>query len=260
MSLIRDRFTKAKQLVPYIMGGFPDMETSSLVFSTLIQAGCEIVEIGVPYSDPLADGPTIQRAAEAALAGGTTTDSVLKMIGEITKDHEVSPVLMVYYNLIYRYGLERFARAAKEVGVEGVIVPDLTIEESADWKRVAAEYEIDTIFLAAPTSAPERLNKIVDGSTGFVYAVSLTGVTGARTELPSDLAAFIERVKEPTTLPVAVGFGVSQPEQARQIARFADGVIVGSALIDLIDTVPREQLVNEVGAFASGLISNIRSA
>jgi tryptophan synthase alpha chain len=258
MSRIGDRFKEAKQLVPYIMGGWPDMATSRRVFTALIEAGCRVVEVGVPYSDPLADGPTIQKASETALAAGTTTDSVLEMIGSVSKEHDVSPVLMVYYNLIYRYGMERFAAAARDAGVEGVIVPDLTVEECADWKRAAAAHDIDTIFLAAPTSSPARLAKIAEDSSGFIYAVSLTGVTGARAQLPPDLAGFIGSVKDQSDLPVAVGFGVSQPEQAREIARFADGVIVGSALMDLIEKNAPERVEEAVRTFASSLISAIR--
>jgi len=258
MSTITARFATDKQLVPYIMGGWPDMDTSRLIFETLVDAGCRIVEVGVPYSDPLADGPTIQKAAEAALANGTTTETVLEMIGGVARERDVSPVLMVYYNLIFRYGMERFARAARSVGVEGVIVPDLTVEESAEWKAVAAEHGLDTIFLAAPTSSEERLEKIVAASTGFVYAVSLTGVTGARTELPPDLTDFIGSVKSRTELPVAVGFGISQAKQAAEIARVADGVIVGSALVDLIDKTAPANRRKAVGAFASKLIGSLK--
>jgi tryptophan synthase alpha chain len=260
MSRISDRFREAKQLVPYIMGGWPDAETGKNVFKALVEAGCRVVEIGVPYSDPLADGPTIQKASETALAGGTNTDSVLEMIADVLKNIDVSPVLMVYYNLIYRYGMERFAAAAAKAGVEGVIVPDLSVEECSDWKRAAEAHGIDTIFLAAPTSSPKRLDKIVEDSSGFVYAVSLTGVTGARTQLPPDLAGFIQAVKGRTELPVAVGFGVSRPEQAREIAKFADGIIVGSAFIDLIAKTAPERVSEAVEAFALSLISAIRGA
>lgn len=258
MSRITARFATDKQLIPYIMGGWPDMDTSRLVFETLVDTGCRIVEVGIPYSDPLADGPTIQKASEAALANGTTTDTVLEMIGGVARERDVSPVLMVYYNLIFRYGTERFAQAAQSVGVEGVIVPDLTVEESAEWKAAAAEYGLDTIFLAAPTSSEERLEKIVAGSSGFVYAVSLTGVTGARTKLPPDLTDFIGSVKSHTELPVAVGFGVSRPEQAAEIANFADGVIVGSALVDLIGKTAPADRKTAVGVFASELIGALK--
>lgn len=258
MSRITARFVIDKQFIPYIMGGWPDMDASRLVFEALVEAGCRIVEVGIPYSDPLADGPTIQKASEAALANGTTTDAVLEMIGDVSRERDVSPVLMVYYNLIFRYGMERFAKAAQEAGVEGVIVPDLTVEESAEWKAVAAKHDLDTIFLAAPTSSEERLEKITASSSGFVYAVSLTGVTGARTKLPPDLTDFVGKVKNHTELPVAVGFGVSQPEQAAEIARFADGVIVGSALVDLIDKTTPKNREKAIGVFASELIGALK--
>ncbi len=258
MSAINARFTENKQLIPYIMGGWPDVETSKTVFRALSDAGCRIIEIGIPYSDPLADGPTIQKASEAALANGVTTETVLEMIGDVTKESDVSPVLMVYYNLIYRYGLERFAQVAKEAGVQGVIVPDLSIEESADWKKAAAKHGVDTIFLAAPTSSPARLDKIAAGSSGFIYAVSLTGVTGARAELPPDLPDFVLGVKNRTDLPVAVGFGVSEPEQAAKIAAVADGVIVGSALLDLIEKTDAADRASVVEAFATSIIRALR--
>ena len=258
MSRITERFKAEKSLIPYIMGGWPDMETSIAVFQTFVELGCRVVEIGIHYSDPLADGPTIQRASEAALAGGVNTDQVFEMIGAVTARVDVSPVLMVYYNLIYRYGIERFAEAARKAGVEGLIIPDLTVEESADWRAVADESDIDTIFLAAPTSSDERLTEIGRLSKGFVYAVSLTGVTGARAALPDDLKDFIGRVKSRTELPVAVGFGISQPEQAAEVGNYADGVIVGSAIIDLIETTPKDKLIEALRAFGAAMIKAIR--
>lgn len=259
MSRIDERFSEAKQLVPYIMGGWPNPELCEDIFNALIDAGCGIVEIGVPYSDPLADGPTIQKAGEEALGAGTTTESVLEIISRVTKKRDVSPVLMVYYNLIYRYGMKRFAAAAREAGVEGVIVPDLTVEESGPWREIARAHGLDTIFLAAPTSSPARLAKIAACSTGFVYVVSLTGVTGARAELPADLLEFAGAVKAAGSLPTAVGFGVSAPEQARNIASVADGVIVGSALINLIGGAAPDEVVEKVGSYARLMIDALRN-
>ncbi len=260
MSRISGRFAAGKLLIPYIMGGWPDMATSARLFKTFVDLGCPVVEIGIPYSDPVADGPTIQRASEAALARGTNTDQVLAMVAEIASQTDVSPVLMVYYNLIYRYGLERFAEAARAAGVEGVIVPDLTVEESGDWRATAERHELDTIFLAAPTSSDKRLAAIGGLATGFVYAVSLTGVTGARTELPDYLKDFIGRVKSTTKLPVAVGFGISRPEQAAEVAKSADGIIVGSAIIDLVDKTAKEDLERRVRDFGGELLFAIRQA
>ena len=255
MSRISERFASGKLLIPYIMGGWPDMATSAAVFRAFVAAGCRVVEIGIPYSDPVADGPTIQRASERALEKGVNTDQVLSMIAEVAAESDVSPVLMVYYNLIYRYGIKRFAHAARRAGVEGLIVPDLTVEESRDWLEAADDYGIDTIFLASPTSSDERLARIGALAKGFVYAVSLTGVTGARAALPEYLTEFVARVRANTKLPVAVGFGISQPEQAAEVARSADGVIIGSAIIDMIEQTPKERLAETISDFGAGFLS-----
>ncbi len=258
MSDISDRFSTGKLLIPYIMGGWPNIPASAAVFRTFAKLGCPVIEIGIPYSDPLADGPTIQRAAEASLAQGITTDQVLSMIAEVTSEVDVSPVLMVYYNLVYRYGLKRFAQKAQAAGVRGVIIPDLSVEESREWREAAIENEIDTIFLVAPTSSEERLTKIVEHASGFIYAVSLTGVTGARKQLPDSLTSFIKKVKSKTKLPVAVGFGISEPAQAGEVARYADGIIVGSAIIDVIEQSEPKDIQAKVEAFGAELLSAIR--
>lgn len=259
MSRISQRFSGRKLLIPYIMGGLPDGPTCVLIARTFADLGCPVIEIGIPYSDPLADGPTIQRASEAALAAGVNTDMVLEMIKGITAEVDISPILMVYYNSIYRYGLDRFAEAARNAGVEGVIVPDLTVEESGDWLQSAEAAGIDTVFLTAPTSSDARLTKIVARSKGFVYAVSLTGVTGARRALPDYLKSFVDRVKLRTELPIAVGFGISQPDQAREVAALADGVIVGSAIVDLIEKTPKSDLPTKIHDFGAGLLAAIQS-
>lgn len=259
MNRIRERFASGKLLIPYLMGGWPDTAVCTQVFRAFVDLGCPIVEIGIPYSDPLADGPTIQRVSETALAAGVNTDKVLQMIAEACANIDVSPVLMVYYNLIYRYGLKRFAAAARQAGVEGVIIPDLTVEESDDWLDAAREVDLETIFLVAPTSSEERLAKIAAKAGGFIYAVSLTGVTGARAALPTHLKDFVGRVKQKTGLPVAVGFGISTPIQAGEVAGFADGVIVGSAIIDLIETTDAGTLVESVTEFGSGLLAAMRT-
>lgn len=260
MSRISERFASGKLLIPYIMGGWPDIETSAAVFRAFIDVGCPVIEIGIPYSDPVADGPTIQRVSERALNKGVNTDQVFNMIGRVTSQADVSPVLMVYYNLIYRYGIKRFAEAARRAGVEGLIVPDLTVEESGEWLEAAEDYDLDTIFLASPTSSEARLAKIGGLAKGFVYAVSLTGVTGARAALPDYLKEFITRVKSHTELPVAVGFGISQPDQAAEVARSADGVIIGSAIIELIEKTPPERLTETINEFGAGMLSAMREA
>ncbi len=219
-------------LIPYIMAGYPDDLATVTLITALAGAGADVIEIGIPFSDPLADGATIQKASEVALAGGVTTDKVLAFVREARCVTEVPLVVMTYYNIILRYGLKRFAAAATAAGADGVIIPDLPPEEAEAWKHVASEQDLSTVFLVAPTSSEERIRSVADASTGFVYCVSLAGVTGGRRELSDGLPGFIKRVKNMTSKPVAVGFGVSTPKQAGELSRLADGVIVGSALID----------------------------
>jgi tryptophan synthase alpha chain len=235
---------KVKQaiLIPYVMAGYPSLSASKRIIEQAIKVGAGLVELGIPYSDPLADGPSIQKAGEVALRQKVTTTDVFALAQEITRSYETPIVVMTYFNTIFRYGLERFAREAAEAGVAGVISPDLSPEEATSWKEVAQNYQLDTIFLVAPTSTKRRIKKIVSMSSGFIYLVSLTGVTGARDRLPEDLADFIKRVRSYTSKPLAVGFGVSRPEQAKLIATLADGVIIGSALINLIEKYPNDYL------------------
>jgi tryptophan synthase alpha chain len=235
---------KAEQavLIPYVMAGYPTLSASKKIIEQMIEVGAGLVELGIPYSDPLADGPSIQRAGEVALRQGVTTRDVFALAQKITQSYETPIVIMTYFNTIFRYGLEKFAREAAEAGIAGVISPDLSPEEATSWKKVAQKYLLDTIFLVAPTSTKQRIKKIVSMSSGFVYLVSLTGVTGARDKLPRDLADFIKRVRDCTDKPLAVGFGVSRPEQAKLIADLADGVIIGSALVNLIEKYPNDYL------------------
>lgn len=224
-----------KALIPFVVGGYPSLEVSERLIRGLSENGADIIEIGIPYSDPLADGLTIQRAYEVALKNGVDTDDILALAGRLAKKITTPLIIMTYYNIIYRYGEERFATAAKEVGIAGVIIPDLPVEEAADWKKIAETNYLDTIFLAAPTSPGDRISLIAEASKGFIYCLSLTGVTGARSEVSKDLAAFITRIRAKTEKPLAVGFGISSPEAAKNAVKLSDGVIVGSALIDLID-------------------------
>jgi tryptophan synthase alpha chain len=235
---------KAEQavLIPYVMAGYPTLSASKRIIEQMIKVGAGLVELGIPYSDPLADGPSIQKAGEVALRQGVTTRDVFALAREITQSYETPIVVMTYFNTIFRYGLEKFAKEAAEAGIAGVISPDLSPEEATNWKEVAQKYLLDTIFLVAPTSTKQRIKKIVSISSGFVYLVSLTGVTGARDKLPRDLTDFIKRVRDCTNKPLAVGFGVSRPEQAKLIASLADGVIIGSALVNLIEKYPNDYL------------------
>ncbi|MDI6716311.1 MAG: tryptophan synthase subunit alpha [Actinomycetota bacterium] len=228
------RENKKSALMPYLMAGYPDIETSLRLLVAVARAGADLVEFGIPYSDPLADGPTIQVASEIALKNKINTDVVFELVRKARKETDIPIVIMTYYNTVYRYGMDRFAKNAAECGADGVITPDLPPEEAGPWKEVALKHGLATVMLAAPTSTNERLKKISEASQGFVYCVSLTGVTGARDNLPVNLTDFISRIRNITDKPLAVGFGISRPEQASQIAKIADGVIIGSALVNLI--------------------------
>jgi len=224
-----------KALVCFVTAGDPSAERTVEIVTTLARAGVDAVEIGLPFSDPLADGPSIQAASQRALNGGMTTAKALEVVRQVRQNAPELPlILMTYYNPIRRYGLARYAHDAKAAGADAHIVTDLTPEEAEEWKRLSVANDLDTIFLLAPTSTPDRIAIVARLSTGFVYCVSRTGVTGARQDIPTELTEVVARIKAHTSDPVCVGFGVSQPEHVRRIAAFADGVVVGSALVDLI--------------------------
>ena len=229
---LRDRGERA--LMPFVTGGDPDLETTEEVVLAMLQAGADAVEIGVPFSDPIAEGPTIQRASERALAGGVTLRRILASVKRLRSGTEAPLLLMGYANPFYAMGAEGFAEAAAEVGVDGVIVPDLPPEEGADLYEALARRGIDGVLLAAPTTRPERLAMLAERTRGFLYYVSLTGVTGARRELAEGLEAGVKAVRERSPVPVCVGFGIATAEQAAEVGRFADGVVVGSALVSLL--------------------------
>lgn len=261
LSRIEERFgelriEKRAAVIPYLTAGFPSLDTSERIFRALAEAGSDIIEVGIPFSDPLADGPTIQRSSQMALSQGVTTGDALGMIGRLRETLDSPLVVMTYYNLFYAYGLKRFVADAEKVGVDGVIVPDLPPEEAGDWLK-AASGKLDTIFLLAPTSTNDRIEKVALASKGFIYCVSLTGITGVRDELSLVLPDFIRRVRSKTDKPLAVGFGISTSEQAKEVAGIADGVIIGSALIDVIN---REKTQKEQVDKAKGFIEDIRRA
>lgn len=219
-----------KAFIPYIMAGDPNLEETSKRLKILSEAGADVIELGVPFTDPLADGPTIQRAAERALSGGVTLRKILQFLSDFKGEIDTPLVLMTYLNPVFCYGVEKFFKDSKEVQVGGVIFPDLTVEESKDYRYLAKKYGIDTIFLVAPTSTSERVRKIVNASTGFVYYVSVTGITGSHLKLDKDFKEHINFV-ESFGKPVCVGFGISNSEEARYISQNVDGVIVGSAIV-----------------------------
>jgi tryptophan synthase alpha chain len=222
-------------IVAYITAGDPSLEATLKFVLVLGQAGADVVELGVPFSDPLADGPTIQRASERALKSGTTLAGVIDLVRRIRQSSQVPLVLFSYYNPILQMGLEKFARDASEAGADGVLVTDLTPEESADYRRILAAHHLDTIFLGAPTSTDERLAKIAAVSSGFLYLISRTGVTGAKDALPDDLPALLRRARNVTQLPIAVGFGISLPGHVSVLGGLADAAVVGSALVSEIE-------------------------
>lgn len=239
MSKISQVFKKAKKtggkiLIPYIMAGDPSLNDTKRFVSELEEAGADIIELGVPFTDPLADGPVIQRASERALAQGTTLKKVLALVKEIRQASEIPLILMTYYNLVFKYGLETFVKEAVRVGVNGIIVPDLIPDEADDFLRLTKTYGLDTIFLLAPTSTEERIKKIARVSTGFIYYVSITGITGAQILIDKSMKNTLSGIKKITGKPVAVGFGISKPEEASAAAELADGVIVGSAIVRII--------------------------
>jgi tryptophan synthase alpha chain len=239
MSRISDRFAELrhlgeKALIPYITAGDPDLATTEALVVELESAGADIIELGVPFSDPLVDGVEIQRAAERGLQSGTNLDGIFATVHSIRRRSEIPILLMTSYNPVFRYGDERALVGAREAGVDAFLVTDLPPEEAADWKRLAAAQNVDTIFLLAPTSTPERIDCAARLGSGFVYCVSRTGVTGARAELPPGLRELIERIRAGTDQPIAVGFGISTADHVRQVAQWADGVVVGSAIVKIV--------------------------
>ncbi|NQT22714.1 MAG: tryptophan synthase subunit alpha [Candidatus Omnitrophica bacterium] len=226
---------KKKAFIAYITAGDPDLKTTYKIALELAKNGVDLVELGIPFSDPLADGPTIQAASQRALKKGITIRSILRMARSLRKKTEIPFVFMTYYNPIYQYGLKKFVDDSKRSGVDGVIVPDLPPEEAGELLGYSQDNLFSVVFLAAPTSTNERLKTIAKKSGSFIYYVSLTGVTGARKTLSKDINDHVKKIKRMTSKPVCVGFGVSNPRQARLVSSYADGVIIGSALIKVIE-------------------------
>jgi tryptophan synthase alpha chain len=222
-------------LVAYITAGDPSLDATLKFVLALAEAGADVIELGVPFSDPLADGPTIQRASERALKSGTTLAGVLELVRHIRQSSQVPLVLFSYYNPILQMGLERFAGAAAQSGADGVLATDLTPEESDDYRRILHAHHLDTIFLAAPTSSDERLKLISAATSGFLYLISRTGVTGAKDTLPDDLPSLLRRARQFTQLPIAVGFGISLPGHVSVLGGLADAAVVGSSLVSEIE-------------------------
>ena len=243
-----------KALIPFITAGDPDLETTKALVLELEERGADLVELGVPFSDPLADGITIQRASQRALQGGASLAKILALLKEVRRASEIPMVVMSYYNPILRFGLWRFAEEAAASGVDGVIVPDLPPEEAGELRRFSEKEGLYTIFLLTPTSTEARIELVISASQGYIYYVSLKGVTGARDRLAFGLREAVERMKARTEKPIVVGFGIGSPEQAREVSRYADGVIVGRAIVAKVEeSLGRADLVAKVGEFVAAL-------
>lgn len=255
-------------IVAYITAGDPTLAASLKFVTALAEAGADVIELGVPFSDPLADGPTIQRASERALKSGTTLYGVLELVRELRKSKSpaaaVPIVLFSYYNPIFQMGLEKFAAAAAQSGADGALATDLTPEEAGDYRRILHAHNLDTIFLGAPTSTDERLAKIAEASSGFLYLISRTGVTGAKDSLPDDLPALLRRARAATQLPIAVGFGISQPGHVSVLGGLADAAVIGSALVAEIESATKdgasEATVERASAALAARIRSLKQA
>ena len=260
MSRIRRTFAELKRsgrggFIPFITAGDPDLATSELLLIELATAGADIIELGVPFSDPVADGEVIQRASERALRNGVTLRDALTCVAHAKQHIEVPVVLFSYFNPLLQFGEERLASEAKNAGIDAVLVTDLIPEEAQSWTEALYQHELDPIFLVAPTTSDERLARIAQQARGFIYAVSRAGVTGARDEMTRDAETLVQRVRAVSDLPVAVGFGVSTPEQVREVWRFADAAVVGSAIVREIEKLAKSpNLVNRIGEFARSLL------
>lgn len=249
-------FYKKPALVAYVTCGDPDLATTREIVLAAIEAGADVVELGVPFSDPVADGPVIQRASERALKHGTSLAQVLTLAAEIRQQAQSTGLIIFsYLNPILRMGLKKFCKVARAAGVDGALLTDLPVEEAGEYLRAMREHDLAPVFLAAPTSPDERLKRIAEASRGFVYAVSRTGVTGQRQELAKDARKLVNRLRRLTKLPVALGFGISTPEQFTEVGEFADAVVVGSAIVETIER-SRGHEASAVGEFVAKLSAN----
>ena len=234
MSNIRKAFENKKAFIPFVTCGDPDLEATGKIVRAMVKNGADLIELGIPFSDPTAEGPVIQGANIRALSGGVTTDKIFDFVRELRKDVKIPLVFMTYANVVFSYGAERFISTCAETGIDGIILPDLPFEEKGEFQPVCKKYGVDLISLIAPTS-DKRIAMIAKKAEGFLYIVSSLGVTGTRSEITTDLASIIKVVRENTDIPCAIGFGISTPEQAKKMAALSDGAIVGSAIIKLIE-------------------------
>jgi tryptophan synthase alpha chain len=261
MSRIQETFAALKRsgrggFIPFITAGDPDLRTTELLLAELAAAGADIIELGVPFSDPVADGEVIQRASERALRKGVTLHDALTCVAGMKQHINVPIVLFSYFNPLLKFGEDRLANEAKQAGVDGVLVTDLIPEEAQTWTQTLSRRDMDPIFLVAPTTSDQRLAQIAKQARGFIYAVSRAGVTGARDEIARDAEALVKRVRAVSDSSIAVGFGISTPQQVREVWRFADAAVVGSAIVSQIEKLAdAPDLVNRIGQFARSLLA-----
>lgn len=233
MSNIKNAFENKKAFIGFVTAGDPDLQVSEQIMLNMAKGGCDLIEIGIPFSDPIAEGPVIQEANLRSLSQGTTTDKVFELTKRVAAQTDIPLVYMTYLNVLFKYGYDRFLQKAKDAGISGVIIPDLPYEEKDEVQSVAEHYGIDVISLIAPTSE-DRIKMIAGEAQGFVYTVSSLGVTGTREEIKTDLESITKAIREVTDTPVAIGFGINTPEQAKKYSHIADGIIVGSAIVKIV--------------------------
>ena len=264
MNRIDNKFTQLrasgkKAFIAFLTAGDPDLAATEKLVLAFERAGVDIVEIGVPFSDPLADGPTIQAASYRSLQKGTTLAAILELVKRVRRQSDIPLALMTYYNPVFNFGEDKFALQARAAGLDGVIIPDLPLEEAAPWRAAAAREGLAAVFFLAPTTGQERMAAVARASTGFIYYVSIAGITGARQAVPSEIVAKIRLAKTLTDKPVCVGFGVSTPLQARAMARIADGVIVGSAIVkEINNNAKAKDMPRRVQRFVAGLVRAVK--
>lgn len=256
MSKIREAFANGKAFIPFITCGDPDLETTAKLVHAAVENGADLIELGIPFSDPTAEGPVIQGANIRALAGGITTDKIFDFVKELRRDITIPLVFMTYANVVFSYGAEKFISTCKEIGIDGIILPDLPFEEKDEFQPLCKQYDVALISLIAPTSH-QRIAMIAKEAEGFLYIVSSLGVTGTRSEITTDLSSIVKVVRENTDVPCAIGFGISTPEQAKKMSAISDGAIVGSAIIKIIAEYGRDS-VKPVGEYVKSMKDAMR--
>lgn len=257
MIKIKDAFAKGKAFIPFITCGYPDLETTNKIIHAAVENGADLIELGIPFSDPTAEGPTIEGANLSALKGGVTTDKIFDLVRELRRDITVPMVFMTYANVVFSYGSEKFISICKEIGIQGLILPDIPYEEKDEFSDLCHKYDVDLISFIAPTSK-DRIAMIAKEAEGFIYVISSLGVTGVRSEIKTDIASITRIIRANTDVPCAVGFGISTPEQCAKMANASDGAIVGSAIIKLIDKYGKDAAAL-VGEYVKSMKDSIRN-